>query len=151
MGTETREGLSLDEQLCFALYRATQAIIASYREHLAATGLTYTQYLVMLVLWDVGETNVGLLSSQLGLNSGTLTPLLKRMEKQGLVTRKRDQDDERVVRIGLSEQGRKLRIPVRDARRKVVTDTGLTRQQIAQLRQDLHRLSDQLEGEKRAS
>ena len=149
MSTETRDGLSLDEQLCFALYRATQAIIASYREHLSATGLTYTQYLVMLVLWEVGETNVSLLSSQLGLNSGTLTPVLKRMEKQGLLTRKRDQDDERVVRVRLSEQGRKLRLLVRDARRKVVTDTGLTKQQIAQLRQDLHYLSDQLEGKKK--
>lgn len=143
---KTRDGLSLDEQLCFALYRASQAIIASYRNHLSDTGLTYTQYLVMLVLWEEEDANVSLISDRLGLNSGTLTPLLKRMEKQGLITRNRALEDERIVRIRLTDVGRKLRIPVRDARRKVVVDTGLTQQQIARLRQDLNRLSIQIEG-----
>lgn len=143
---QTRDGLSLDEQLCFALYRASQAIIASYRNHLSDTGLTYTQYLVMLVLWEEEDANVSLISDRLGLNSGTLTPLLKRMEKQGLITRNRALEDERIVRIRLTDVGRKLRIPVRDARRKVVVDTGLTQQQIARLRQDLNRLSIQIEG-----
>jgi len=148
---QTRDGLSLDEQLCFALYRASQAIIASYRNHLSDTGLTYTQYLVMLVLWEEEDANVSLISDRLGLNSGTLTPLLKRMEKQGLITRNRALEDERIVRIRLTEVGCKLRIPVRDARRKVVVDTGLTQQQIARLRQDLHRLSIQIEGAQQAA
>lgn len=106
MKTPVSDELSLDEQLCFALYRASQAIVASYREHLAEVGLTYTQYLVMLVLWESGTSSVGQMSTRLGLDSGTLTPLLKRLEQRGLVTRERAAKDERVVQIGLTRSGR---------------------------------------------
>lgn len=150
MNSKPRDGLSLDEQLCFALYRASQAIVASYRNHLTDTGLTYTQYLVMLVLWDVEDTNVSQISDKLGLDSGTLTPLLKRLEKQGLITRNRALEDERVVRIQLTDVGRNLRIPVKDARCKVVEDTGMTLQEIAQMKQELHRLANQIEGSQQA-
>ncbi|NCF37771.1 MAG: MarR family transcriptional regulator [Gammaproteobacteria bacterium] len=145
MKTPVSDELSLDEQLCFALYRASQAIVASYREHLAEVGLTYTQYLVMLVLWESGTSSVGQMSTRLGLDSGTLTPLLKRLEQRGLVTRERAAKDERVVQIGLTRSGRATYEPVLAARRKVAADTGLTSSELARLRGELHRLSDHME------
>ena len=92
----------LDEQLCFALYTASHRIIRAYRPLLEPLGLTYVQYLVMLVLWDESPLSVGELGQGLHLDSGTLTPLLKRMEKSGLVLRERDTDDERRVLISLT-------------------------------------------------
>ena len=145
MDTRSGDDMSLDERLSFALYRATQAINASCREHLSAIGLTCTQFLVMLVLWAVEEASVGQLSSRLGLDSGTLTPLLKRLEQRGLIIRRRALEDERVVRVCLTDDGRDLFASVTDARRKVAADTGLSRDAIARLRRELHRLSDHLE------
>jgi MarR family transcriptional regulator, organic hydroperoxide resistance regulator len=145
MKTKDVNELSLDEQLCFALYRASQTIIASYRQHLAKVNLTYTQYLVMLVLWESGSLSIGQISHRLGLDSGTLTPLVKRLEQRGLVSRDRALDDERVVVASLTEAGRALREPALAARRRVAADTGLSREALAHLREDLHRLSDYME------
>ncbi len=145
MKKNSRNGFGLDEQLCFALYRASQAVTASYREHLVEVGLTYTQFLVLLVLWESGDASVGQLSRRLGLDSGTLTPLLKRLEQRGLVSRGRDPEDERVVRVRLTDAGRELRAPVDDARRKVAEDTGLAHKDLERLREELHRLSDRIE------
>ena len=146
MDSKSRDGTNLDEQLCFALYRASQAITASYRDHLAEIGLTYTQFLVLLVLWEADDVSVGQLSNRLGLDSGTLTPLLKRLEQRRFITRSRAPEDERVVRIQLTDAGRKLRAPVNRARLKVAADTGLSSKQVDRLRRELHRLSDQIEG-----
>ena len=146
MNYKKHNEIRLDEQLCFALYRASQAVTASYRKHLADIGLTYTQFLVLLVLWESGDTNVGQLSRRLGLDSGTLTPLLKRLEQREFITRNRSPEDERVVIIGLTESGLRLREPVNNARMKVASDTGLTLVEIKRLRSDLHRLSDRIEG-----
>lgn len=101
--------LQLDRQLCFALYSASLAMTKLYKPLLDAIGLTYPQYLVMLVLWERDGIIVSELGERLFLDSGTLTPLLKRLEASGLVERHRDPQDERRVRITLTPAGRTLR------------------------------------------
>ena len=101
--------LKLENQLCFLFYAATKNITNSYRELLNHLDLTYPQYLVMLVLWEEEPQTVGALGARLYLDSGTLTPLLKRMEAAGLVTRQRDPQDEHRVLIALTPKGRALR------------------------------------------
>ncbi len=103
------ELLRLDRQLCFALYSASNRITRLYRPLLDALGLTYPQYLVMLVLWEQAPRTVGELGDALDLDSGTLTPLLKRMEANGLVLRRRDPADERRVIVELTGAGATLR------------------------------------------
>lgn len=101
--------LLLDRQVCFPLYAATNLLNRMYGRVLGALGLTYPQYLVMLVLWEQQPQTVGALGARLYLDSGTLTPLLKRMEAAGLLTRTRDPQDERRVLITLTDQGIALR------------------------------------------
>jgi DNA-binding MarR family transcriptional regulator len=101
--------LQLDHQLCFAVYSTSLAMTRLYKPLLAKLGLTYPQYLVMLALWERDGAMVSELGERLSLDSGTLTPLLKRLEAGGLVTRLRDAADERRVRITLTAAGRKLR------------------------------------------
>src|SRR5438270_12845677 len=100
--------LLLDNQLCFALYSTSLAMTKLYKPLLDELGLTYPQYLVMLVLWEGDGLMVSELGQRLYLDSGTLTPLLKRLEASGLVSRMRDVDDERRVRVHLTAAGRKL-------------------------------------------
>jgi DNA-binding MarR family transcriptional regulator len=101
-------GTRLDDQLCFALYSASRAVTAAYRPLLDELGLTYPQYLVLLVLWEEEPCTVGHLGSRLHLDSGTLSPLLKRLESAGLVRRQRTAEDERRVQISLTLAGRAL-------------------------------------------
>jgi len=101
--------LLLDRQVCFPLYAATNLLNRLYGPVLRPLGLTYPQYLVMLVLWEEEPQTVGALGARLYLDSGTLTPLLKRMEAAGMVSRTRDAEDERRMLIGLTERGRALR------------------------------------------
>lgn len=101
--------LRLDRQICFPLYAASNLINRLYRPVLSKLGLTYPQYLVMLALWEQAPRTVGALGEALYLDSGTLTPLLKRMEQAGLLTRKRDPEDERRVQVDLTGEGRALR------------------------------------------
>jgi DNA-binding MarR family transcriptional regulator len=103
------EVLRLDNQLCFALYGAANRMTRLYRPLLDALGLTYPQYLAMLVLWEKSPRTVGELGEALDLDSSTLTPLLKRLEAGGLVERRRDPDDERRVIVALTDKGRALR------------------------------------------
>lgn len=103
------EALLLDNQLCFALYSASLAMTKLYKPLLAALGLTYPQYLALLVLWERDGLMVSELGERLSLDSGTLTPLLKRLEALGLVTRLRDVADERRVHIALTAAGRQLK------------------------------------------
>jgi len=105
----TDSALLLDNQLCFALYSTSLAMTKLYKPLLEEMGLTYPQYLVMLVLWEQDDMAVSELGSRLYLDSGTLTPLLKRMEVAGVLTRRRSTDDERRVHIVLTEAGRKLK------------------------------------------
>ena len=96
--------LRLDAQLCFALYAASRATTAAYREPLAELGLTYPQYLVLLVLWEEEGLSVKEIGQRLHLDSGTLTPVLKRLEEAGFVRRRRDAQDERQVRVELDRK-----------------------------------------------
>ena len=109
MELETEDPLRLDRQVCFPLYAASNLLTRLYRPVLARLGLTYPQYLVLLVLWERSPLTVGALGDVLYLDSGTLTPLLKRMEQAGLVERRRDRHDERRVLIHLTDAGRALR------------------------------------------
>jgi len=106
--------LLLSNQLCFLVYRLDLAITARYRPLLAEIGLTYGQYLAMLALWEHRELEVGALCDLLGLDTGTVSPLVKRMEAAGLVERARRKDDERVVVVGLTEAGQMLEEKARD-------------------------------------
>ena len=101
--------LQLDNQLCFALYSASLAMTKLYTPLLGALNLTYPQYLVLLVLWEQDGLTVSALGERLTLNSGTLTPVLKRMEAGGLLLRERSQDDERRVLVSLTHEGKKLK------------------------------------------
>lgn len=103
------EALLLDNQLCFAMYSASLAMTKAYKKILAPLEITYPQYLVMLVLWEKDGVTVSELGARLFLDSGTLTPLLKRMESMGLLHRNRDAGDERRVVVSLSDGGRALR------------------------------------------
>jgi DNA-binding MarR family transcriptional regulator len=111
------QALLLDQQLCFALYSSSLQLTRLYKPHLDALGLTYPQYLVMLVLWEQDglpeRLTVNELGARLGLDSGTLTPLLKRMEARGLIKRTRDVQDERRVKLQLSDAGHELKAQAR--------------------------------------
>jgi MarR family transcriptional regulator, organic hydroperoxide resistance regulator len=136
--------LRLDSQLCFALYAATRAMTQAYAPLLRPLGLTYPQYLVMLLLWEEDGLTVGELGERLELDSGTLTPLLKRLEAAGLLRRARDRADARVVRIHLTSPGRALKARARDIPRAVACSAGLTLTELARLRGELRRLTHTL-------
>lgn len=139
------KGLRLSEQLCFAVYSAAHAFNRVYKPHLERLGLTYPQYLVMLVLWEQDGLTVKAIGARLGLDSGTLTPLLKRLEAAGLVSRRRDREDERAVRIGLTSQGRALRARAEDIPRALACAMGRSAPEIGRLRDEIAGLRDALE------
>jgi DNA-binding MarR family transcriptional regulator len=105
----TYEQLKLENQLCFPMYACARGIVKRYTPLFKPLGITYTQYLVFLVLWEEDGLKVGDLGGRLFLDSGTLTPLLKKLEEKGLLTRRRCEEDERVVRVFLTDEGRALR------------------------------------------
>lgn len=136
--------LHLDRQLCFALHRAARAMTAAYQSELGELGLTYPQYLVMLSLWEEDGARVSRLGERLELDSATLTPLLKRMEGRGLVERRRSRDDERVVEVYLTPEGRKLRRRAERVPARMLTKmktTGTSEAELARLHGDLRRLA----------
>jgi len=103
------DALKLENQLCFPLYAASKEVVKRYRPYLEPLGLTYTQYLVMMVLWEQRQLNVKELGEKLYLDSGTLTPVLKNLESKGYLTRCRSEKDERVLLVGVTEDGMALR------------------------------------------
>ena len=115
--------LTLDNQLCFALYSTQLAMNKLYRRLLNELGLTYPQYLVMLVLWQHGQLSVSKIGEHLGLDSATLTPLLKRLEAHGLVKRQRSNEDERRVDISLSSEGEALKERARSVPKAAICAT----------------------------
>lgn len=133
--------LRLDDQLCFALYAASRRVVQAYQPLLAPLGLTYPQYLVMLVLWEEDGASVKRLGERLQLDSGTLTPLLKRMEAAGLLTRARDRADERVVRIRLTAEGRALEARAAGVPKALLCRTDVSPAALAALRDALHALA----------
>lgn len=100
--------LRLAQQLCFPLYAASKEVIRNYKPLLDTLDLTYTQYITMMVLWEEGELNVKSLGERLLLDSGTLTPMLKKLEAKGYITRKRAQEDERNLSVSITDEGLKL-------------------------------------------
>lgn len=106
---EEFDSLKLENQLCFPLYAASREVIKRYYPYLEAIDLTYTQYIAMMVFWEVKEITVKELGQKLFLDSGTLTPLLKCLESKGLITRSRSSEDERVVIARITEEGEKLK------------------------------------------
>lgn len=137
--------LTLDAQLCFALYSAQLAMGKVYRHHLSALGLTYPQYLVMLVLWESDGLSVGALGERLYLDSATLTPLLKRLQAMGLLQRDRTAADQRQVRLTLTPAGCALRARATGIPRGVLCATGCTPSQARVLKAELEELRAQLQ------
>ncbi|MBV8036181.1 MarR family winged helix-turn-helix transcriptional regulator [Roseateles sp.] len=138
------EWLRLDRQLCFALYSSSLAMTRIYKPLLAPLGLTYPQYLVMLVLWEADGLSVSRLGQRLSLDSGTLTPLLKRLEALGHIERRRASDDERRVDIFLTPRGRKLREPALDIPGQLACASACELDEVIALTQRLHQLRQQL-------
>lgn len=103
------EMLKLSSQLCFPLYACSKEIVKKYKPYLDKLDLTYTQYITMMVMWENERVNVKELGKMLYLDSGTLTPVLKKLEQKKLISRKRDKDDERVLNVSLTKEGLKLR------------------------------------------
>ena len=137
----TDENLRLEHQLCVALYNATRAITGCYRPLLDEIGLTYSQYTVMLVLWEHDTTTLRDLGAALHLDSGTLSPMLKRLERAGFVTRMRGTDDERMLHVTITEEGRRIQPHASEAQRCVEETTGLDAETIAALRDRLNDLA----------
>jgi DNA-binding MarR family transcriptional regulator len=130
--------LELDNQLCFAMYDASRAVVRAYGPLLAELGLTYPQYITMLVLWEAdGPVSVGDLGARLHLDSGTLSPLIKRLGHIGLVDRRRDPADERRVLISLAAKGHALRTRACDIPARMAELFGLDADAATKLRQDL--------------
>lgn len=136
--------LDLDRQLCFALYSASLAMTKAYKPLLAELGLTYPQYLVMLALWQHGTQRVGELGERLGLDSGTLTPLAKRLQTLGLIERERSAVDERQVEISLTAAGKQLRVRAEPIPMCVLQLTGCQLPQLESLTRELKDLRYQL-------
>ncbi|MEV6122910.1 MarR family transcriptional regulator [Streptomyces sp. NPDC052077] len=144
-GADPADRLRLDQQICFSLSAASRAFGGVYRVLLRDLGLTYPQYLVMLVLWEHGELPVKRLGEHLRLDSGTLSPLLKRLESAGFVRRERSARDERSVRVGPTEAGTALRERAAGVPRRVMAATGLGAADIADLRARLDLLTAALD------
>lgn len=137
--------LTLDNQLCFALHSASHAFQRAYKPLLDKVNLTYPQYLVMLLLWQRGQMGVKALGDALFLDSGTLSPLLKRLEQAGHVERQRDGRDERQVKISLTPSGAALKEQAIDIMGEISAKTGCSAAEAAGLRQRLHALRMSLE------
>ena len=134
----------LEDQLCFALYAASRALTARYRPLLDAIGLTYPQYLVMMLLWEEDNQTVGQLGARLSLDSGTLSPLLKRLTTAGLVTRHRRVEDERSVAIALTDAGRALRDKADAISEEIICALDLDRDEFRDLKAKLNLVTERV-------
>lgn len=145
MNDRTADGLLLEEQLCFALYAASRAMTRAYQSFLAPLGLTYPQYLALLVLWEKDGQTVKAIGDRLDLDSGTLTPLLKRLETAGHVVRKRSPEDERRLVVRLTPAGQALRPAAAAMRRAMLDRFRSALSEAAELRDRLQRLTISLD------
>jgi DNA-binding MarR family transcriptional regulator len=136
--------MRLDQHLCFALYSASRAMTAAYRPVLTEMNLTYPQYLVLLVLWESERVTVGQLGERLQLDSGTLSPLLKRLEANGFVRRERSSADERLVDVTLTDAGRALESRAPCIPERLFSSTGMTERNATELRDAVRQLTDAL-------
>ncbi|WP_020409755.1 MarR family winged helix-turn-helix transcriptional regulator [Hahella ganghwensis] len=142
------ELLALDNQLCFLLYSSSRMMTALYRPLLEKLGLTYPQYLVLLVMWELEgqseEVTIKTLGDRLMLDSGTLTPLLKRMEQQGLLSRQRATDDERKVLVRLTDKGTGLKVEAAEVPRTLLCRSTIKNENLVGLREGLRELLNEL-------
>lgn len=143
---QTDDHLLLRDQVCFALYSASRAVTGVYRPLLDELGLTYPQFLVLLALWERDGRTVSDIGAALRLDSGTLSPLLKRLEGAGLVDRRRESGDERRVTVHLTEDGRNLRERAKTVQAQIAEAARLTPDQLRELRDVLITLTDNLKG-----
>ncbi|MCD8300108.1 MAG: MarR family transcriptional regulator [Clostridiales bacterium] len=134
------EVLKIENQLCFPLYASAKEVVRRYKPYLDPLGLTYTQYIVMMVLWEYGQMNVKTLGEWLYLDSGTLTPLLKKLEQKGFVARTRSPLDERNIFVSVTEDGMKLREEAVEVPLKMSSCVDLTREEMLTLYQLLYKL-----------
>lgn len=136
----TIDPLKLENQLCFPLYVAAKEIVKKYRPLLEPLGLTYTQYIAMMVMWEKKSVTVGQLGEKLCLDTGTLTPMLKKMQASGLVERKRSQTDERSVIVTITERGEELKSKAADVPLKMAQCVHLDPDDAIKLLEILHKL-----------
>ena len=137
------EQLLLKNQVCFPLYACGRMVVGKYTPYLKALGLTYTQYIVLMVLWEHGSVNVGQLGATLYLDAGTLTPLLKRLEKAGYVTRERSKEDERITIVTITKAGEALKEKCKDIPEKIAcSGLPLNEKEMAQLYKLLYKMLD---------
>lgn len=142
---DTCESLLLDNQLCFALHSTSLLMTKVYKPLLQALGLTYPQYLAMMVLWEEDGLTVGEISNRLLTDPGSLTPLLKRLEAEGLLSRTRSREDERVVVVELTDAGRALQDKAMDIPQCILGASGLDIEQLRKLQGDLLALRGNLQ------
>lgn len=140
------EALKLDHQLCFPLYAAARKIVGLYTPYLKPLGITYTQYITFMVLWEHDNIPVSEIGARLHLDNGTLTPLLKKMEKQGFITRQRDAADERRVRICLTDSGRALKQQAADIPQKIGSCLTLDPEEMRALYRTLYKILGENKG-----
>lgn len=138
--------LLLENQVCFALYTASRLMTQAYQPRLEPLGLTYPQYLTLLVLWERDGLTVSELGGRLSLDSGTLSPLLKKLESRGLIRRERKPEDERSVVLRLTPQGRELKRKALPVPEEMACLTSLSGARLVKLRQELEALSEALRG-----
>lgn len=139
----SKDLLKLEKQLCFPLYVASKEVVSKYKPFLEKIDLTYTQYIAMMVLWDKKVISVKDLGAYLYLDSGTLTPLLKRLEAKGYVKRMRSKDDERIVNIHLSQEGLKLKEKALNIPVQMVACINLTQEEATSLYKLLYKIIGQ--------
>lgn len=141
------DALKLENQLCFPLYAAAKEVVKKYNPYLSEIDLTYTQYIAMMVLWEKHEISVRELGEHLYLDSGTLTPLLKALEKKGYVTRKRSEADERVLIVTVTDEGLKLREKAVSVPESVGSCIKMEPDEAAELYRILYKILDGLNGD----
>ena len=147
MDRDYHEDMKLDNQLCFPLYAAARNVTSLYTPHLKPLGLTYTQYITFLVLWEKDGISVSEIGSRLMLDNGTLSPMLKKMEQAGYIERKRSKEDDRVVIISLTQKGRDLQEKAREIPQKVSCCIDLPIEKAKQLHDLLHELLQNQKGQ----
>ena len=140
MNTKETDMLKLENQLCFPLYSAAREVVKKYHPYLSEIGLTYTQYITMMIMWEEKETTVKALGEKLFLDSGTMTPVLKSLEQKKFVARKRSEIDERSVIVKITETGEQLKEKVKEIPLKIAGCIGLEAAEVMQLYRLLYKI-----------
>ena len=142
--SKENDSLKMSNQLCFPLYAASKEVVRKYKPFLDPLGLTYTQYITMMVMWEHKTLNVKEIGRYLFLDSGTLTPVLKKLEEKGYVVRSRSKDDERNLDVSITEEGEALRLAAEDLPEKLSSSIDFSSEDAAQLYSLLYKLLDSL-------